>query len=260
LLSSDRHWDNPKSDHALQLKHLKEAKAMKAGILDNGDFLCLMQGKFDRRSNKKDIRPEHNTDNYLDAVIETAADFFAPYAHNFICIASGNHEASIRERYETNMTDRLVSALNITTGSHIYPGTFSGWVIFNFKDINTTRNIVLHYDHGYGGGGPVTKDMIQHSRRAMYLPDADIVLSGHTHDQWVAAFERMRLNAQTGQLSKSTQWHIKLPTYKDDYGIGSGGWATAAKGMPPKPLGAWWLEFYYDPVSTAVKLRTIQAD
>ena len=38
LLTSDRHWDNPKSDRRLQTKHLQLAKERNALIIDNGDL------------------------------------------------------------------------------------------------------------------------------------------------------------------------------------------------------------------------------
>jgi hypothetical protein len=181
LLTSDQHWDNPKSNHKLQLKHLEEAKERDASIISAGDFFCAMQGKYDRRANKTALRPEHRSDDYFDSLIETASNFFAPYAHNFFLIGMGNHEASIVDRHETNLIERLVAVLNNKTKSKIFSGGFSGWIIFTFMrhDNKQCGSIVLHYDHGYGGGGPVTADMIQHQRRSVYLPDADIILSGH---------------------------------------------------------------------------------
>ncbi len=262
LLTSDQHWDNPHSNHELQLKHLNEAKERNAGIMSAGDFFCLMQGKFDKRSSKSSIRPEHQKDNYLDAVVNTAADFLEPYAKNFVTIAVGNHEAAIAERYETNVIDRLVGILNSRTGSNVQTGGFSGWIIFSFKDDNDQDKgrgrVVLHYDHGYGGGGPVTGDMIQHQRRAVYLPDADIVLSGHTHDQWMRELARVRLD-RSGAIRHDIQTHIKLPSYKDEYGEGYGGWATAKQGMPPKPQGACWLRFHYCPRVQRVIYDVIRA-
>ena len=63
LLSSDRHWDNPKSNRGLQKRHLELAKERKAIIIDNGDLFCLMQGRYDPRGNKSAIRPEHTVSN-----------------------------------------------------------------------------------------------------------------------------------------------------------------------------------------------------
>ena len=235
----------------MQLRHLEQAKERGAPIMSAGDFFCAMQGKWDRRSSKADLRPEHRCDNYLDALVTTAADFFAPYANQFVTIAVGNHEQSIVDHHETNLIERLIATLHERTGSTIYCGGFSGWIIFQFKDASmragrSDRNrIVLHYDHGYGGGGPVTADMIQYARRAVYLPDADILVSGHTHDAWSRDVSRLRLSPK-GVVRQEIQTHLKIPSYKDDYGEGFGGWTTTKKGLPPKPLGAYWLRFFWD--------------
>lgn len=263
FLGSDEHWDNPHSNHDLMRKHLDQVLERGAWRISAGDALCLMQGKFDKRSNKASLRPEHQVDNYLDAVINTAADFFEPYAKNFVLIATGNHEAAIAERYETNMIDRLVGVLNSRTGSHIGNGGFSGWLILSFRPKNAkgsarSNRIVIHYDHGYGGGGPVTDDMIQHQRRATYLPDADIVLSGHTHGAFIREMARVRLN-RDGTIRHDIQTHIKIPSYKDEYREGYGGWATASKGMPPKPQGGWWLRFFWDRSKSRVLYEVIRA-
>src|SRR5688572_11399081 len=64
LLQSDVHWDNPHCDRKLFYKHLKQAQERDAAILDNGDFFCAMQGKWDKRANKSDLRPEHQSGDY----------------------------------------------------------------------------------------------------------------------------------------------------------------------------------------------------
>lgn len=81
LLLSDLHWDNPYCDRVLLKKHLDEALNGDHDILINGDLFCLMQGAYDPRKSKADIRPEHNVVNYFDAIINTAVDWFTPYAH-----------------------------------------------------------------------------------------------------------------------------------------------------------------------------------
>jgi len=250
LLTSDQHWDNPKSDHELQRKHLEQAKKRGAAVMSCGDLFCLMQGKYDKRASKSAVRPEHQNDNYLDSVINTAVDFFKPYAKNFTVIATGNHEQAIADRYETNMIDRFAGAINNTTGSNICNGGFSGFIRFVFERLlsggtkPSSSSVLLHYDHGYGGGGPISADMIQSTRRMLYIPEADIIAHGHTHDKWVREFARKRVSSR-GAIYHDVQTHIKLPSYKDDYSDGYGGWAAAKKGMPPKPLGAWWLRFYW---------------
>ncbi len=265
LLTSDQHWDNPDSNRELQLKHLKEAQKKGAAIMSAGDYFCLMQGKFDKRASKAKVRPEHQVDDYLDAVVTTGAEWLKPYAKNFVVIAEGNHEAAIQNRHETNITDRFLQLTNHLSGSKIYNGGYSGYIIFSFFRSYTTRarsgycSVVLRYEHGAGGGAPVTGGMINSFRGGVYFPDAEILLSGHTHDQWQRELARQRLDSRTGALRHDVQTHIKCPSYKDEFKEGIGGWATATKGMPPKPIGAWWLKFTYDGENERAVYQVIQA-
>lgn len=91
-MMSDLHWDNPKCDWELLKRDLDYCVSENIPIVFNGDFFCLMQGKGDRRGNKSDIRPEHNNAKYLDSIVETAVEWFAPYAHLMTVIGYGNHE------------------------------------------------------------------------------------------------------------------------------------------------------------------------
>ena len=70
LLSFDRHHDNPKSNQALEKAHLDRVKELGTFCLDGGDLFCAMQGKYDRRSNKSDVRPEHQNGEYLDSLVQ----------------------------------------------------------------------------------------------------------------------------------------------------------------------------------------------
>lgn len=246
LLTADRHWDNPHSNQDLQREHLQQARERGAGVIDNGDLFCAMQGRWDKRSSKSDLRPEHQCDNYLDALVSTSADFFEPFADQFVLIGSGNHEESVKKAHETDLTERLCATLFDRTGHRITNGGFGGWVKFLFRDPTNVKKsycVNLHYDHGYGGGGPVTKGVIQNNRRGTYLPDAHIVISGHIHERSTQDMQRIRLSDQ-GTTYHDTQTHIIQPTYKEEYGDGSSGW-HCRRGAPPKPIGCTWLRFYY---------------
>lgn len=243
LLSSDRHWDNPKSDRKMQKKHLEEAKSRGAGVVDLGDLFCAMQGKYDPRSSKKDVLPEHNTNDYIDAIVSGASEFLSPYAEHIISIGQGNHETSILNRLETDLTTRLVKDLNTSNGTTIHRGGYSGWVFFRIKthgkEIITKK---LHYFHGSGGDSPSTKGAGLATKMAVYLPDADIVATGHSHNEWQLPLARARVTNH-GRVYHDEQYHIKVPSYKEEYRDGYSGWAVE-RGSNPKPVGAIWLRFY----------------
>ena len=116
----------------------------------------------------------------------------------------------------------------------------------------------LKYFHGAGGGGPVTRGVIQTNRQAVYLPDADIVVNGHTHDAWYMPIQRERISDQ-GIIYQDIQHHIRTTSYKDEYKDGKGGWHVETW-RPPKPIGAAWLRFYYESVDSrgTIKVEAIQ--
>lgn len=245
LLSSDRHWDNPSSNLELQRKHLEEARQHDAPVIDNGDFFCVMGGKYDKRASKSLLRPEHQKDNYLDAVVNTAVDWFAPHAEQFAVIGEGNHETSIRKRHETDLIQRLVGGLNAKTKSDIQACGYGSWVRFQFIDGNSQQTVKLKRYHGHGGGGPVTKGVIQTNRRAAFLGNADIVFTGHVHEEWTLSTVQEELT-HAGNVRHRKQLHVCSATYKDEYKDGSGGWHVET-GKPPKPVGAMWLRFHWKP-------------
>ena len=92
LLVSDMHWDNPHCDRKLLARHLDQAVARNAPILSAGDLFCAMQGKYDKRSDKSCVLPEHQRGDYLDALVRTAVDWFEPYGKHLVLLGDGNHE------------------------------------------------------------------------------------------------------------------------------------------------------------------------
>lgn len=255
LLSSDRHHDNPGSDWSMEKRHLDEARTYGAPIVDVGDLFCAMQGKYDRRSDKSHIRPEHQTNRYLDALVDEAASFYGPYSDLFAVLGRGNHDQAIVKNHETDLISRLAGKL-ASQGGPPYAGGYRGWVRFMFEREDGSggrQSISLFYTHGAGGGGPVTKGVIKTNRRATYLPDADIVVSGHIHESWYLEIPRFRLSSGH-KLYKDTQYHVQIPTYKDEMETGAEGWANERE-MPPKPLGAWWMRFYLQGGRVRVKFE-----
>lgn len=250
LLQSDVHWDNPHCDRALLKRHLDLALKRNAPVFDAGDFFCAMQGKYDPRSSKNDIRPEHQTSNYLDALVSTAADYFSPYRNILTLRGRGNHETSIGKRHETDLTERLAERLR-AAGSPARAGGYGGFVrihcAFNHskkQSTGTTKSFVYHYYHGSGGGGPVTRGVIQTNRMSVYLAECDIVHSGHTHDSWQMPIARVKLNNRD-KIEHSRITFVRTPGYKEEYGDGASGWHIE-RGGPPKPVGAAWLRIYAD--------------
>jgi hypothetical protein len=177
--------------------------------------------------------------------VQTATEFYGPYADLFTVIGRGNHDTNIATRHGTDLISNLVYALNTRHSGQCFAGGYGGWVRFQFVIQTTVRQtLLLKYFHGGGGGGPVTRGVIDTNRQAVYLPDADIVANGHTHDMYVVPIKRERLSA-AGTVEHDIVWYLRTSTYKDEYGDGFGGWHVEKKGAP-KPLGCIWGRLFYE--------------
>lgn len=243
FISSDRHHDNAHCDRKLELEHLREVRERGAAWWDNGDLFCAMQGKYDPRSSHRQTPSELERDDYVDQLVEQAAEFYAPFATNAVGLARGNHENGINKRAHVNLTKRLARELRLRCpASQVHEMPYQGWLQVRFGWNKThTANRKIRYTHGYGGGGPVTKDAIQLNRQLVYTEDADFVVSGHTHDAWYMPYKRHCLSDQ-GKMIYRLCHGLKCPGYKDEFAEGDG-WSTE-KGHPPKPLGGWWVRFW----------------
>lgn len=240
LAASDVHLDNPHCDRGLLRAHLDEAVQRDGGILLLGDTLDLMQGRDDPRRDGGSMKPQYLLD-YVDSVLEDAAKFFSPYRDRIVMISEGNHESAVRKRLGTNPTKRLADAL----GVQCMP--YSGWLMFRLtRDEGrrgTHNTIRCYYHHGSGGGGPVTRGVIQTNRRAAMVDGAHILLSGHIHESWTVWTPRAAVNSQ-GTPHIIDQLHVSTGTYKNEYQGGEG--YHVEKERPPKALGGTWVRLWFD--------------
>ncbi len=237
LIISDVHWDNPMCDRAKLEEDCKEAVARKAPIISIGDFFCAMQGKFDKRSNKDSIRPEHQHGDYLDRLVSTAAEWHEPYKHYWALQGLGNHETSIRTHHETDLIERLTSRIQ-ERGGITQAGGYGGWVAFKLVICGKVFPYRLYYHHGFGGGGPVTRGSIDWSRYLMHA-EADCYAAGHIHYANTDVMIRAELSAANIVRQKKVTF-IRCSTYKDEYGDGHSGFHIE-KGRGPRPIGGYWL-------------------
>lgn len=155
---------------------------------------------------------------------------------------------SVLKNANTNLPGNLVHDLNVQHKTQIHHGGYGGWVriMINLSGGEQTgprTSVKLKYFHGAGGEAPVTRGAIQTNRQAVYLPDADIVVNGHSHNNYIIPITRERLSNK-GQQYFDNQYHIRIPGYKQGYGDGTTGWEVTRGGVP-KPIGSVFVRLKY---------------
>lgn len=239
LWMADEHWDHPKCDLKTLKAHHQEAAERRALIVKVGDTFCAMQGQWDKRADKSSLRPEHQHGDYLDRLVKTAADWYEPYKQNIALIGLGNHETAIYKYHETCLVERLCQSLR-DRGGIARKGGYSGWVRMMLARSTHSWSHRAFYHHGFGGGGPVTKGLIDFNRLAEWV-EADSIISGHVHWKNCTPVTRMHLN-DASELRRDEMYFIRCGTYKDEFEDGHAGYHVE-KGRGPRPLGGWWQRF-----------------
>jgi len=241
LLTADRHHDSKWCNRDLEKRHLEEAKRRNAFIIDCGDLIDAMQGKWDPRRSYDDVRPEYVCERYYDAIVEDAAKFYEPYADNFLLLGRGNHDNSIIKYTNHDMLSQLAFMLNGKRDRPLCLGGYGGYIILYFANKNGGHrsSITIKYFHGAGGEAPVTRGVIQTNRQAVIYPDAQLVLNGHNHHEYTLAMKRERISTH-GELYSDICWFARTPGYHDSYADGTSGWEVERGGVP-KPQGCIWM-------------------
>jgi hypothetical protein len=236
LFISDVHLDSVHCDRVKLKKDLDLALERNAPVFIFGDLLDLMQGKYDPRSNKADLNPKYNTARYIDEVIMDVVEFLMPYKSIMTFYSPGNHETSVEKRIEYGIVDKICDKLGMSQGN------YSGYIycrFFTYFEDSTKIPLIIAFHHGYGGGGAVTRDSISTNRKAVYLPDANVVISGHTHDRWIIPITRNRISRYGESVDQ--QWHLKTGTYQNAP-IDFNGYAIE-KGLAPKAGAGIWMKY-----------------
>lgn len=246
LLISDAHWDHPYCDRKKYNQAIDLAVERGAPIIYNGDTLCLMQTPRDPRQTKGKTREEHDEPDYFRAIAVDFANEHRHAAKNIALIGYGNHETAPLRHYSVDPVRLMADQLERLAGHRPVVGGYRGWLFFRFMRAGKQQagTILCYYFHGSGGGGPVTKGVIQTARRNAFVDGADIIWTGHIHERWMVDTPVVTCNIVGREISKP-RWHLSTPGFKEEF-VGAGkGWHIE-RGAPPKPTGAAWLNVYQD--------------
>jgi predicted phosphodiesterase len=242
MFVGDLHLDSAHCDRGALKYALDQAVEADAPIVILGDVFDAMQSKGDRRANKAALMERYyGRDDYLNAMLEDAESFLAPYARHIWIMLHGNHDADMVKYHETDLVRLLAVSLNRQGASIATPGYQTHIAIKPRISTSKYGELVLGYiTHGSGGNAPQTGGVLNASRRAAWVPQADFFVSGHLHRPFDFSTGQVRVS-QSGKVYKQWVDHVQVGAWKNE-SESAASWANM-RGMPPSPVGpAYWLE------------------
>ena len=258
LAMFDQHFDNDKFRKDLMEGGLKKAKDEGRPIFFGGDFFDVMQTRHDPRRARGGNGSEKAK--YLNYICEEAVEFLTPYASNIFAWFMGNHETVVLKNSDFDIVRAIIEGLKYKTSHQIEQMNYTGYLVYKFNSKSSNRGkrkIWVH--HGYGGNAPATKGVLNVGRRAAAYPCADILVTGHTHECWAMPHAQEMLSNK-GIVQKRVQWHVQIPSMKDETKNKKGiGWGIE-KGFNPQVNGFAWLKFERVPKKNEVLVVATQPE
>ena len=248
LIISDVHFDSLQCDRESLKKHLEQAKESGAKVLCIGDWFDVMGCWFDPRSKSNDIDPRYIVQGrtYLDLVVEDSYEFLKPYAGNLLFLSEGNHEYEIKRRRDVDILERLTFMLS--QHDPVHKLDYAGYLITALsrrpgnKGMGCTRQHITKFHHGTGGGAIRSKDVLKSQIDTMKYPDADLIVSGHSHNKIHDPSNVVEKISPMGKVYHSAKYWLKLGTYKKS---ATGNGYEVMRGLMPSKMGGWWVDLDY---------------
>jgi len=239
LWASDLHVDSRYSDLEAIRRHFEEVRRRSGAILLGGDVFDAMQGRQDPRHSKSQIRPELLRDDYFDILVPWAIETLNLRNIPILAVMPGNHEASVLKKNETDLSGRLARELGCLRAAYTQ---FYRLFVMDARGTVKDRRFIIYATHGSGVNAPVTMGIIKTNRRQV-AAEADIYLSGHLHQAWVAA-QSIEYIKPNGAVGRRTVWHGQAGGYMKASLQGSGFYSQQE--IRPSLCGAICIEIFLE--------------
>jgi hypothetical protein len=106
---------------------------------------------------------------------ERITEILEPIKDKCIGLIEGNHERTMRKRYNYNAQKDLCEKLGVV---NLYS---AAWIRMFFRNRRRTSVMKIGIRHGYGGGRAAGAEPKKLADLLSYWPDCSLVFSGHTH-------------------------------------------------------------------------------
>jgi hypothetical protein len=256
-LFADLHYGAIDCNHKLAQRRMRRyVDEFDAKLFILGDTLDLIT-KSDRKRYMPSRIPSNiaSDDDQTTMMLDFAFEQLQPFAENIYMISMGNHETSKVKYSDINPLKLLVRELNLDLKSRgsthrIMLGGYHGYWRFGLNVGGRKLAYRFLYDHGHGGGAPVTKGMIDINRiQTSY--NYDLFAFGHKHTK-ISDRSVYHDVSQNGNTKVKSRLAVQVGSFQNVYDeralVASGrpGEATYmdSKGVGASPTGGTLVKIY----------------
>lgn len=221
-LISDTHFGSAIADEELVRGELEEARLLGDRVLLGGDIFDVILPSDRRRYTPGAVHPRfRGRDDLLNAVVEWAAEFLAPYAHLIDVVGVGNHETEAVYRHCYDPVRALVKSLNADDPNRtpIAEAGYTAYVQYALKPEEAggrTGRFTVWYHHGSGKTASAAGALKNLRTKASYF-QADLYWSGHSHTR-TCATERVLRPGRGGRVLAKDVKLVVTGSYCHAYG------------------------------------------
>jgi hypothetical protein len=230
----DPHFGSPNCDEDRFERTVAEIHqdpfALWAGIGDMAD--CITPN--DKRFDMKCLAPWVDKDDIVESQRRRIVEVLKPIAGKCLCYLSGNHEETIHNVHQNNISKHICDDLGLPYGA------FSSFIAINFKRLvatgaPSTTQVIVHARHG-SGAAQQEGARIMTLMRLVNAFTADIYLMGHLH--CIASYCPERLEMDKAYKIRNKRLVAVLTgSWLKAYQQGSGISYAEIKGYKPTQLG-----------------------
>jgi hypothetical protein len=235
VLLGDLHLGNAGTDENLVMQvaqRLQEPGTYWIDLGDACDFINVRDPRFDPTALPDWVEvcdladlPSAQTRRYVD--------IFKPVMSTCLVRLCGNHEGTIRQKYERDIYTELNRLVGLPRERALGYGGFMRLRVYRQTGHSWTLTFFLH--HGAGGGQLAGAKALRLERLPMAF-EADIYAIGHTHTKLVLQKRRVGLNPRGNKLIDKPLIMVNVGAFMRAYTAEQDGYAER-KMLYPQGLG-----------------------
>ena len=184
---SDLHIGHAEHDKKLLADTVKFIKQKGAYSILVGDLIDAIAMQ-DRRYENDSIHPDFKShlDNLHHEQCKSVIKSLSPIKKQILGTVGGNHEATLKKMASYDAVSVIAEGLEVKQL------TDPSYIILRFRNGGTSRSVRIWLSHGcFMGGGKFRGSKVNNLEQKSGQFEADIYLSGHTHDRWVTSRTNM---------------------------------------------------------------------